>query len=1034
MSDFLVRGTLAKIDPAIEELIRLESERQYRKLILIPSESTAPRAVLEALGSRLQNLYAEGYPDEETRWMTEAEILDYPARLGHSRRYSVPRYYKGTEYVDVVEALARRRCAEAFATAEIPADDIFVNVQPLSGAPANTAVYDALVTPGDTVMGLNLLHGGHLTHGSPANRSGRWYKIVSYTVDPTTERIDYDAVEALAREHKPKMIIAGYTSYPWAADWKRFRQIADSVGAYLMADVAHVAGLIVAGAYPSPLGHAHVVTFTTHKTLCGPRGACILTTDPAISRKIDRGVFPGEQGGPHANVFAAIAVMFKIDRTEKFRLQQEQVVRNAKRLSDSLAARGLRIAYGGTDTHLLNVDCKSVRAEDGTPLSGDIAARVLDLAGIVLNRNTIPGDLSAANASGIRMGTPWMTQRGLREPEMDALADAMAQVLKACHPFRYSGRKGSLLRARIDFDAMEDARIKVRTLAEKAGIDFKAERHGYPHFYFLDDPAPKKKFASIAVRGAHSESFLYWATTGDIYSLAAGKRQSTLLPLPGGETEAVVERTDDGFLLNVPSVRASLALAWLRALSDGFVRFDDDLARKMPGPVEVELAGGAATMPKAAGPAEDPTRPYFVPPFKPESAAPLPDFSWNEPAEQPLRFTPLHEIHKSLGAKMVPFAGWEMPVWYRSVLEEHLAVRSAAGLFDVAHMGVWDATGPGACAFLDGIVGNEVAALSPGQSLYTHLLDPDGKVIDDLMIYRRNRETYLIVVNAANDEKDWAWVNAVREGKVCVDRERPGSKAPGRNDVVLRNLRDPANGADMRVDIALQGPKSREILLTLGSNPATKKKITRLARTELCDAILGGFDLIVARTGYTGESTAYELFVHPDRAADLWKTLTKAGEPLGLKPAGLGARDSLRTEAGLPLYGHEMGGPLDLGVGQAGFESYVKLDKPWFIGRKAFLEQERSRTGEVARFRFNRKGVRMPHLGDAVLDEQGNRIGQVTSCAIDSEHFLLGQAYVDHAFTAEGKTIVVCIPPSESGGEEIREPATVLSRFPKKKA
>jgi glycine hydroxymethyltransferase len=1040
MSDFLVRGTLAKVDPAVEQLIRLESERQYRKLILIPSESTAPRAVLEALGSRLQNLYAEGYPDEDSRWMTETEILDYPARLGHFRRFSDPRYYKGTEYADVIEALARRRCAEAFATAEIPADEIYVNVQPLSGAPANTAVYDALVVPGDTVMGLNLNDGGHLTHGSPANRSGKWYKIVGYPVDPITEKIDYDAVEALAREHKPKMIIAGYTSYPWAADWKRFRQIADAVGAYLMADISHTAGIIAGGVLPSPLGYAHVITFTTHKTLCGPRGACVLTTDAALARKIDRGVFPGEQGGPHVNVFAALAATFQIARTEKFRQLQQQIVRNAKRLSDSLAAQGLRIAYGGTDTHLLNVDCKSVRAPDGTPLSGDIAARVLDLAGIVLNRNTIPGDVSAGSSTGIRMGTPWMTQRGLRETEMDEVAGVIAQVLKACHPFRYSGRTAgsrrtsALLRARIDFEAMEDARIKIRGLAEKSGIDFKPDRHGYPHFYYLDDPAPKKKFARIAVRGPHAEALLYWSTTNDVYSLAGGKTQSTRLPLPGGETEAVLERADEGFLLTVPSVHASVALAWLRALSDGFVRFDDDLARKMPGPAEVELAGGAAAMPKATGPSADATRPYFVPPFKPATSAPLPDFVWSEPAEQPLRFTPLHENHKALGAKMVPFAGWEMPVWYSSVVEEHLAVRNAAGLFDVAHMGVWEASGPGACAFLDSVCTNDVAALEPGQSLYTHLLDPDGNVIDDLMIYRRNEETYQIVVNASNDDKDWAWVNAVRAGKVCIDRGRPGSKAPGRNGITLRNLRDPASGADMRVDIALQGPKSREILLALGGDPATKKKIVRLAHTGLCDASLGGFDLVVARTGYTGESIAYELFVHPDRAADLWKALTKAGEPLGMKPVGLGARDSLRTEAGLPLYGHEMGGSLNLGVGQAGFESYVKPHKPWFVGRAAFLEQERTRKGEVVRFRFNRKGVRMAHPGNAVLDEQGHPIGSVTSCAVDSERFLLGQAYVDHVFAAEGKTIIVQLSAPDSGGEETKEPATVLSRFPKKKA
>jgi glycine hydroxymethyltransferase len=1032
MSDFLVRGTLAKLDPAVDELIRIESERQYRKLILIPSESSAPRAVLEALGSRLQNLYAEGYPDAETRRMSEEEILDYPARLGHFRRYSDPRYYKGVEYADVIEALARRRCAEAFAIPDIPADEIFVNVQPLSGAPANTAVYDALVEPGDTVMGLNLLHGGHLTHGSPANRSGKWYKIVGYTVDPETEKIDYDATEALAREHRPKMIIAGYTSYPWAPDWKRFRQIADSIGAYLVADVAHVAGMVIAGAYPSPLGHAHVITFTTHKTLCGPRGACVLTLDPVLSRKIDRGVFPGEQGGPHVNVFAALAVAFKIARTEKFHTLQHQIVRNAKRLSDSLSANGLRIAYGGTDTHLLNVDCKSVRGPDGTPLSGDIAARVLDLAGIVANRNTIPGDPSAGKASGVRMGTPWVTQRGLREKEMDRLAEAIAQVLKGCHPFRRAGKKGPILRARIDFEAMEDARIKVRDLAEKAGIDFRPGRHGYPHFFFLDDPAPKNKYARIILRGRHAETFLYWATTNDVYALKPGRTQATHLLLPDGDCEAALERKVGEFILTVPSPRVNIALAWLRALSDGYVRFDDDLARKLPGPVAVDLAGGASALPKTTGPSVDNTRPYYVPPFQSEPGAALPDFSWEPAAEPAVRPTPLYETHKALGAKMTAFAGWEMPLWYSGMMDEHLAVRNAAGLFDVTHMGVWDAKGEGACAFLDSLCANEVAVLAPGQSLYTHLLDPDGRVIDDLMIYCRGRDDYLIVVNAANDEKDWAWANAVREGKVCIDRERPGARAPGRNGVVLRNLRDRTSGTDRRVDIALQGPASTKILRALKTDKETGKRIERLARTELCAAALGGFDLIVAHTGYTGESVGYELFVHPDRVVDLWKALLAAGEEFGLKPAGLGARDSLRTEAGLPLYGHEFAGPLELGVGDGGFASYVKTHKPWFIGRRAFLEQESSRKGQVVRFRFQRKGVRMAHPGAAVTDENGMKIGQVTSCALDSERFLTGQAYVDRAFTAEGKILVVQTGDGEKGAAAGKETAAVLRRFPKK--
>src|SRR5512140_2808022 len=243
MPDFLFRGSLAKLDPDVYELTQLEAERQARKLILIPSESTAPLAVREALGSAFQNIYAEGYPDEDTRWMSEDELLDYPARLAHYRRSSDPRYYKGVEYADAVEALARRRAAQAFAANGVTPDQLYVNVQALSGAPANNAVYHALVEPGSVVMGMNLLHGGHLSHGSSANRSGKLYKIVHYTVDPETEQLDYEAVMELAQQNKPKMIICGYSSYSWVPNWRQFRRIADAVGAYLLADISHPAGL-----------------------------------------------------------------------------------------------------------------------------------------------------------------------------------------------------------------------------------------------------------------------------------------------------------------------------------------------------------------------------------------------------------------------------------------------------------------------------------------------------------------------------------------------------------------------------------------------------------------------------------------------------------------------------------------------------------------------------------------------------------------------------------------------------------------------
>ena len=489
-----------------------------------------------------------------------------------------------------MEALARRRVAEAFAANSVSADQIYVNVQALSGAPANNAVYHALVQPGDTVMGLNLLHGGHLSHGSPVNRSGKYYNIVHYTVNAETEQIDYEQVAELAAAHKPKMIIGGFSSYPWAADWVALRSIADSVGAYLLADIAHVAGLVVAGVYPSPIGYAHVVTSTTHKTLNGPRGAIILTTDKKLAEQIDRAVFPGEQGGPHVNVFAALALTFKLARTTEFKQLQAQVIKNCEALTAQLKQRGLRIPFGGTNTHLSNLDCKSVKAPDGTTLSGDMGARILDLAGIVVNRNTIPGDRSALNPSGIRFGTPWVTQRGFKEAQSRQLGDIMADVLLACQPYRDRSGDGLSQRAKIDFNVLEDAKQRVRSLAESAGIDFKAPRHGYPHFYYLDDkPRSKAAWVGIEISGAQAHSLLNITLTSDIESLAKGQILPTSLHTPKGEVKGSIKQiAADRFLLGVPKAKYGLAAEWLRALSDGFVVIDPaDLQRTAPGPVEV---------------------------------------------------------------------------------------------------------------------------------------------------------------------------------------------------------------------------------------------------------------------------------------------------------------------------------------------------------------------------------------------------------------------------------------------------------------
>ncbi len=1041
MSDFIFRGNLKDLDPSVDELIQLETERQANRIILIPSESMAPQAVHESLGSVFQNIYAEGYPDEETRWMVENEILDFPARLTHYRRYADPRYYKGVEYADIVESLARRRCAELFATKTTSSDQLFVNVQPLSGAPANNAVYTALLNPGDVIMGMNLLHGGHLSHGSSVNRSGKIFKVVHYNVAPNTEQIDYDEVQKLASENNPKIIIAGYSSYPWVPDWTRFRKIADSVGATLLADISHIAGLIAAKLIPSPVGIAQVITFTTHKTLCGPRGAVVLTHDAALAKKLDRAVFPGEQGGPHVHVFAALATTFKLAQTEQFVSLQKQILNNCKALTGQLQKRGLRIPFGGTNTHLTNVDCKTITGKDGTPLSGDMAARILDVAGIVLNRNTIPGDKTALQASGIRMGTPWVTQRGLKEQDMVLLADVIADILQSCKPYQVSTKQGAALRAKVDFEILESAKIKIRDLAEKAGIAEKKGRHGYPHFFFEDDKAKiKGEKAALELSGQNVRHFVNFAFNSDCEVLQPGKQQVTSLFTPKQMVEGNLAcLSTEKYLFTFPAELFGQTSAWLRDLSDGYVSFDVEIERRMPGPI---IVNDVPVSIKAFLSIESQVnqKPYVMG-VKGKTDKGLPEFEWHEPQGKNLRHTSLFDTHVKAGAKMVPFAGWEMPVWYTSVMEEHLATRKAAGLFDVAHMGVYQAEGPDASIFLDSVCGNDISGLSVGESCYSQFLDAYANVIDDCLVYHRSTEKYLVVVNASNDSKDWAWLKAVKDGEALVDISVPAARAYGRN-CILRNLRDAIEGDDMRVDIALQGPRSRDILLSLKCDDKTKRKVMALKRTELCEALLGGIDLVVSRTGYTGEKMAFELFVHPNHAVDLWEQLMKAGSPLGLKPCGLGARDSLRTEAGLPLYGHEMTGALNLGVGEAGFGSYVKTYKPWFIGRSSFIDKERTRKSVVARFRFNEKGVRMAHPGDPVVDAKGRTIGVVTSCAIDTDGFLTGQSFIEINSAVENTPIAIyqgapALPlkaPAElKVGDRVVLPsaATIVSRFPK---
>ncbi|HCI29939.1 MAG TPA: serine hydroxymethyltransferase [Fervidobacterium sp.] len=381
-----------QVDPEIYDVILKEWDRQEYGLELIASENFVSQAVMEAMGSVLTNKYAEGYPKK--------------------------RYYGGCEWVDVAETLARDRVKKLF-------NAKYANVQPHSGSQANMGAYFALAEPGSVLVGMSLSHGGHLTHGAEVNFSGKIYKVYQYGVNLQTETIDYDEVRKIAFEHRPKIIVAGGSAYSRTIDFKKFREIADEVGAYLVVDMAHFAGLVAAGIYPNPLEYAHVVTSTTHKTLRGPRGGIILTNDGEIYKAINKSIFPGIQGGPLMHIIAAKAVCFKEALSDEFKEYQKQVVKNAKALAKALEDRGLRIVSGGTDTHLMLVDLNPLN------VTGKAAENALGYCHITVNKNTIPNETRPPFvASGIRLGTPALTTRGMKEAQMEEIAELIVTVLK----------------------------------------------------------------------------------------------------------------------------------------------------------------------------------------------------------------------------------------------------------------------------------------------------------------------------------------------------------------------------------------------------------------------------------------------------------------------------------------------------------------------------------------------------------------------------------------------------------------------------
>lgn len=384
--------SIKQVDPELYASMLQELERQQHNLELIASENIVSEAVLAAAGTFYTNKYAEGYPGK--------------------------RYYGGCEYVDIAEKLAIERAKQLFGVK-------YANVQPHCGSNANFAAYYALLDSGDTILGMTLADGGHLTHGAKVNMSGKLFNCVGYGIDPQTELINYDEVRRIALECKPKLIVAGASAYPRFIDYKKFREIADEVGAYLMADMAHAAGMVAVGLHPSPVGYAHVITTTTHKTLRGPRGGLILCDDEDIAKKIDKAIFPGSQGGPLMHIIAAKAVAFKEALSPEFKTYQEQILKNAKAMADRLIKRGLRLVSGGTDNHMMLINLV------GSGVNGKQLETWLDMAHITANKNSVPNEpLSPSLTSGLRVGTPAVTSRGMKEDDMVKIADMIADIVE----------------------------------------------------------------------------------------------------------------------------------------------------------------------------------------------------------------------------------------------------------------------------------------------------------------------------------------------------------------------------------------------------------------------------------------------------------------------------------------------------------------------------------------------------------------------------------------------------------------------------
>mgnify|MGYP001560716583 CR=1 FL=1 len=743
-------------------------------------------------------------------------------------------------------------------------------------------------------------------------------------------------------------------------------------------------------------------------------------------------------------------------------------------LAESFKELGLTLAYGGTNTHMVLLDLSQL-AGLNSALTGDIASNILDLCGITCNKNALPGDETGARPRGIRFGTTILTQHGMRPAEMKKIARLVHQVLTSIKTFKVFSPAGEICRGKISLEIMEEVKTEVQKLLGNSRLNKKRQA-----------PDLKSKIYNLEIIGERAPAFLQSITAHDIFSLGPGQAVDTFLLDSSGKTidEVIIRRLPDKptgdahYIMMTHSEKAEMLLTWLNGLSDGYILFDEtDVYAKVEGPVVVRrMAKGEGGMGKAKIKSKksafriphsefDFRKPYFIGQnaLLRKDRLPVTDdrlLFKHQPYQGEPRKTYLYEEHLKLTKKqfMIPFAGWSMPVWYTRASEEHLAVRQAAGLFDVSHMGRFQIKGKYATRFLDLVTTNYVPKLRPGQAHYSYILDPAGQIMDDIFLYKLAEDDYILVCNAANAEKISQWLRSVNQKSISIDNENPARCIEGQ--VEITDIRDTAAGDAQLVNIALQGPNSLKILLKLsdsslsrcniGAGASQISKLRRLEKSHFAEFKFNGIWVLATRTGYTGEEIGFEIFVKPTEAATFWNSLLDGGKEFGLKPCGLAARDSLRTEAGLPLYGHELNGVYNITSTEAGYGAFIKRHKPFFIGRKSYLLRESTlEKKQIVRFEIKTSGTRMVKPEDMVVEQQSNeQIGVVTSCTLvpqigtrgsseigTSQNIQVGMAYLNQASIKKGVKVSIFRSATGPNNEKVllSDNALMVSRFPMRK-